>query len=115
MVFSFYLGAPLAWLSIPAALLFVLYCEPIQQWLDYRSIVFNPVCVVLVCLSGFVIVATLINSVRAISSATRCGMFRALASGVGILIQVAIAVLIGLGLLPALAGLFRILIGSFSL
>jgi hypothetical protein len=115
MVFSFYLGAPLAWLTIPAALLFVLYCEPIQKWLDYRSIVFNPVCILLVCLSGFVIVATLINSVRAISSATRCGMFRALASGVGILVQAAISVVIGLGLLPALAGLFRILFGSFSI
>ena len=114
MAFSYYLCAPLAWLFIP--------CVAIATMVGILSIkntgektMEGPIGLTLILtnfISILLILIAQLNSLRAVSVATGAGMIRSLLIGVGIVAQFAVSILLGVGLFPALIGLWRLAILS---
>jgi hypothetical protein len=58
------------------------------------------------------ILLMILNSFRAVSTATQCGIVRCIEAGVGIIVQAIASCALGLLLLPVIVGLFRLMIDS---
>jgi hypothetical protein len=114
MALSFYLCAPLGWILIPCLVFGATMILSDSDWvgtsraIDAMAQGWGLIGV----LCGLVQLLAMANSVRAINAATQCGLFRSLKVGAGIVVQIAISFVIGLGLFPMTVGLFRLMIIS---
>jgi hypothetical protein len=113
MLLSFYLCSPLGWMLIPCLCCGAALVWSNPEWvgssLDHSIVqTIGLVCTV----SAIVLLAAMLNSVRAISAATHCGFIRSAVVAAGILVQAAAACAIGLGVFPAGAGLLWLMWSS---
>jgi glutamate mutase epsilon subunit len=112
MVVSFYFFSPLGWVWVPcAAGAVVLAIPPLAS--TSQALGDLAMLSVLVCeLSSLALVLAMLNSIRAADAAAHCGFVRSVVVAVGIVLQAAVSCVIGLGLFPAVVGLFRLMITS---
>jgi hypothetical protein len=114
MALSFYLSSPLGWILFPCCSFAAALILSNRQWVDISSMIESMtfLCECIGGLSLFLMLLATGNSLRAVHSATQCGLFRALIVGLGVTGQAVASCAMGLLLFPAIVGLFRLMITS---
>jgi hypothetical protein len=114
MAFSYYLCSPLGWIFIPCVTCGAVMILSDSDWvgsshaIDTMADISGLLCI----LSVLVLLIAIVNSIRAVDAATQCGVIRSLAIAAGVIAQAGVSIAIGLGLFPAVVGLFRLIITS---
>jgi hypothetical protein len=114
MAFSFYLCSPLGWIWIPCLAFAAAMVLSNSDWVGSSMPIENlcTICGWAGSLSVLMILLMILNSFRAVSTATQCGIVRCIEAGVGIIVQAIASCALGLLLLPVIVGLFRLMIDS---